>query len=504
MEQKENQNKNAVYRMLPRIDDLMKRPGVEGLIQNFGYRQVKEKAQKLLDDLREQIQKEKTVSGSEHLVRHFLNEMQSDESLCNVVEGYLQKDMWQMRPVYNGTGVILHTGLGRAPLGKAATKRLLAVAEGYSNLEYDLEHGARGDRCAHFEKLLCQITGAEAAVAVNNNAGAVLLALSALSKGREVVVSRGELVEIGGKFRIPDVMELSGAKLREVGTTNRTRLSDYEEVVEEETNTFLKVHTSNYRILGFTEEVQAKELCGLRDKLKELNAEDTSGEQKDFYVIEDLGSGVLISLDAYGLPHEPTVQEAVKAGVDVVTFSGDKLLGGPQAGILVGKKECIDKIRKYPLMRALRIDKFTAAALESILETYQKEEQAVKEIPVLEMLTRDPEEIRQAAENACKQLKEAVLSAATVHFSVEESVAKVGGGALPLTELPSYAVAIEPLQISAAELDRRFRKLEIPVIGRIHEDRLLLDMRTFSEDAVKDLVRISGELEIFQERKNEI
>lgn len=498
MEQKENQNKNVVYRMLPRIDDLMKRPGVKVLIQRFGYNRVKEKVQKLLDDLREQIQKEKTVSGSEQLVRKFLDEMQSDEDLCSVVEGYLQEDMWQMRPVYNGTGVILHTGLGRAPLGKAATKRLLAVAEGYSNLEYDLAEGTRGDRCAHFEKLLCQITGAEAAVAVNNNAGAVLLTLSALSKGGEVVVSRGELVEIGGKFRIPDVMELSGAKLREVGTTNRTRLSDYEEAVTEATSTFLKVHTSNYRILGFTEEVQAKELCGLRDRLNRLNAEKESEEQKDFYVIEDLGSGLLLSLEAYGLPHEPTVQEAVKTGVDVVTFSGDKLLGGPQAGILVGKKECIDKIRKHPLMRALRIDKFTAAALESVLETYQQEEQAVKEIPVLEMMTRDPEEIRQAAENACERLKSAVLSAAAVHFLVEKSVAKVGGGALPLTELPSYAVAIEPLQISAAELDRRFRKLEIPVIGRIHEDRLLLDMRTFSEDAVKDLVRISGELEIFQ------
>ena len=499
MEQKENQNKNVVYRMLPRIDDLMKRPGVEVLIQSVGYRQVKKKVQKLLDDLREQIQKEKTISGSEQLVRNFLDEMQSDEALCSVVEGYLQEDTWQMRPVYNGTGVILHTGLGRAPLGKKVTDRLLAAAEGYSNLEYDLENGIRGDRCAHFEKMLCQLTGAEAAVAVNNNAGAVLLALSALSKGGEVVVSRGELVEIGGKFRIPDVMELSGAKLRETGTTNRTRISDYEEAVTEETKTFLKVHTSNYRILGFTEEVQAKELCELRDRLNGPDEKNLSEERKEIQVIEDLGSGVLLNLEAYGLPHEPTVQEAVQAGVDVVTFSGDKLLGGPQAGILVGKKCYIDRIRKHPLMRALRIDKFTAAALEAVLETYQREERAVQEIPVMKMLTRDPEEIRQAAERACEQLESTVLSGKDlIRISVERSVAKVGGGALPLTELLSYAVAIEPRQISVDELDRRMRKLDIPVIGRIHEGRLILDMRTFTGEAVEYLIHICKNAEIFQ------
>jgi L-seryl-tRNA(Ser) seleniumtransferase len=338
--------------------------------------------------------------------------------------------------------------------------------------------------------LLCQITGAEAAIVVNNNAGAVLLALSALTKGGEVIVSRGELVEIGGKFRIPEVLELSGAILKEVGTTNRTRIEDYKAAVSEKTKAFLKVHTSNYRIVGFTESVSAEELyelsTGLIECTQELPPENFENhtERSGIPVIEDLGSGVLIKLDEYGLSKEPTVQEEVKAGADVVCFSGDKLFGGAQAGVLVGKKKYIDQMRNHPLLRALRADKFTMTAIEEVLKCYLDQKEAVQKIPTLRMLTRPVEEIKEKARVCADRWNQ---EGASVQIQVEKCISKAGGGALPETEIPSYGVALESTEITVEEIESRMRNLSVPVIGRIKEGRFLLDMRTFSEEGIEYL-----------------
>ena len=338
--------------------------------------------------------------------------------------------------------------------------------------------------------MLCQITGAEAAIVVNNNAGAVLLALSALTKGGEVIVSRGELVEIGGKFRIPEVLELSGAILKEVGTTNRTRIEDYKAAVSEKTKAFLKVHTSNYRIVGFTESVSAEELYelsnGLIECTQELSPEifENHTERSRIPVIEDLGSGVLINLEEYGLSKEPTVQEEVKAGADVVCFSGDKLFGGAQAGVLVGKKRYIDQMRNHPLLRALRADKFTLTAIEEVLKCYLDQKEAVQKIPTLRMLTRPAEEIKEKARACADRWSQ---EGALVQIQVEKCISKAGGGALPETEISSYGVTLEANEITVEELESRMRNLSIPVIGRIKEGRFLLDMRTFPEEGIEYL-----------------
>ena len=325
---------------------------------------------------------------------------------------------------------------------------------------------------------------------MNNNAGAVLLALSALTKGGEVIVSRGELVEIGGKFRIPEVLELSGAILKEVGTTNRTRIEDYKAAVSEKTKAFLKVHTSNYRIVGFTESVSAEELyelsTGLIGCTQELPPENFENytERSGIPVIEDLGSGVLINLEEYGLSKEPTVQEEVKAGADVVCFSGDKLFGGAQAGVLVGKKKYIDQMRNHPLLRALRADKFTMTAIEEVLKCYLDQKEAVQKIPTLRMLTRPVEEIKEKAMVCADRWNQ---EGASVQIQVEKCISKAGGGALPETEIPSYGVALESTEITVEEIESRMRNLSVPVIGRIKEGRFLLDMRTFSEEGIEYL-----------------
>ena len=333
-----------------------------------------------------------------------------------------------MKPVLNATGTILHTNLGRAPIADTHMAHVAAVATGYSNLEYNLEAGARGERYAHFEQLLCKLTGAEAAMAVNNNAAAVMLILDSMAKGGEVIVSRGELVEIGGKFRIPDVMERSGAALVEIGTTNKTHISDYEEAITEETAALLKVHTSNYRIVGFTDTVSVAELSPI-------------AKDHDIPLIEDLGSGMLIDLSKYGITYEPTVQDSIANGADVVCFSGDKLLGGPQAGIIVGRKKYIDKMKKNQLTRALRIDKFTAAALEVVLQEYLSEEQAIRNIPTLRMITRSLDEVSVDAEQLSQLLEESGLP---VQVGMEPCESQIGGGSLPLERIPSMAVTLRP------------------------------------------------------------
>lgn len=368
-----------------------------------------------------------------------------------------------LRAVINATGTLLHTNLGRAPLCQAALDNIASIAHAYSNLELDLETGKRGHRYSHVDDLLCRLTGAEAAAVVNNNAGAVLLALTALARGREAVVSRGELVEIGGAFRIPDVMEAGGVTLCEVGTTNKTHLSDYAQALREQTGLLLKVHTSNYRIIGFTQSVSAAELVKL-------------GRQHEIPVMEDLGSGMLFDLSEFGLPQEPTVREQVAAGIDVITFSGDKLLGGPQAGLIVGKKWAIDKIRNHPFARALRIDKLTLAALETTLHQYLDQRKALENIPVLQMLNMAETELAQRTAAFAQTLREELGSSACVEVIAESSC--VGGGALPATVLPGCAVAIRLPRQSLDTLALTLRRQQPAVVGRIHADALILNLRT--------------------------
>jgi L-seryl-tRNA(Ser) seleniumtransferase len=378
-----------------------------------------------------------------------------------------------LRPVINASGTLLHTNLGRAPLSTAAIAAAQAVASGYSNLEFDLVDGHRGHRDTAIESLLCRLTGAEAATVVNNNAGAVLLALAALAGGREAIVSRGELVEIGGAFRIPEVMTAGGVRLREVGTTNKTHLHDYAAAIGPETGLLLKVHTSNYRVVGFTASVPASELV-------------TLGQREGVLVMEDLGSGMLLDPLPFGLPAEPTVPAAVATGIDVVTFSGDKLLGGPQAGLIVGRKAAIETLRRHPLARALRCDKMTLAALEATLQLYLDPHAALQQIPVLQMLTTTADELQRRCRRLARQIQNSVGK--NVDCKVIKETSAIGGGALPLTELPGYAVALTPHTLTVDTLAARLRGGEPAVVGRIHDGALLLNLRTVTKAEEKALV----------------
>ena len=449
-------NKNMLYRSIPKVDVLLLEDVIQKMIEDYSRDTVMESIHIEMDRLRKFI----GVCEDEEAAKEQIGLL-----LTNIGKTVAAMHTPNMRMVINGTGTILHTNLGRAPIGKEHMKRLSEIATGYSNLEYNLEAGRRGERYSHFEKLLCKITGAEAAMAVNNNAAAVMLILSSLAKGGEVVVSRGELVEIGGKFRIPDVMEQSGAALVEVGTTNKTHYDDYENAVTEETKALLKVHTSNYRIVGFTESVAIDELIPI-------------AKEHGIPVIEDLGSGVLIDLSKYGITYEPTVQDSIRKGADVVCFSGDKLLGGPQAGIIIGRRKYIDMMKKNQLTRALRIDKFTAAALELVLQEYLSEEKAVENIPVLRMITAPLEEVTQKAVRLRELLLEAGLPA---RIELEPCESQIGGGSLPLERIPSMAVAIHPEKITVTELEERMRHLPVPIIPRTVNDTVLLDVRTIEE-----------------------
>ncbi|MDD2465041.1 MAG: L-seryl-tRNA(Sec) selenium transferase [Desulfobulbus sp.] len=367
--------------------------------------------------------------------------------------------------VINGTGVIVHTNLGRSLLPDSALQNLVAAASGYSNLELNLITGRRGSRYSHVEDLLCELTGAEAALVVNNNAAGVLIALETLGKGKDVIVSRGQLVEIGGSFRIPDIMARSGARLVEVGTTNRTHERDYCAAISEQTALLLKVHCSNYRVIGFTCEVEAPELVKI-------------GRRHGIAVMEDLGSGCLLDLSRFGLAKEPTVQEAVACGMDIVSFSGDKLLGGPQAGIIVGAKSYIEQIKRNPLNRALRIDKFTLSSLESVLRLYLDESEAIENIPTLKMIAMPESVIRQRVTAFCTRSQQAFAENCTVEPLAVFS--QVGGGALPEQNLPSWAITLKPKTMKLNRLEQRLRAATIPVMGRVENDRLLFDLRTIA------------------------
>ncbi|MDI6742753.1 MAG: L-seryl-tRNA(Sec) selenium transferase, partial [Smithella sp.] len=348
-----------------------------------------------------------------------------------------------------------------------ALQRIVDVGKGYSNLEFDLAKGERGQRYDHVSSLICALTGAEDALIVNNNAAAVLLVLNTLADGKEAIVSRGELIEIGGEFRIPEIMQKSATKLREVGTTNRTRIGDYEKAINDNTGLIMKVHTSNYRIVGFTEEAGIESLVEL-------------GKSRGIPVMDDLGSGCLIDLDKYGLQHEPTVRERLATGVDVVTFSGDKLLGGPQAGIIVGKKEVLAKIKKNPLNRALRIDKFTLAALEATLMHYLNPAAAVKKIRSLKALTEPVAAVKTRAEKLIEKLQKEKFD--SLKFSLREDFAAAGGGSLPTQQIPTVLVAVKNKKMSASHMEEKMRQLEVPVIARVDKDEILFDLRTVGED----------------------
>lgn len=452
-------NKNTLFRSIPKVDILLEKTEIITLIEKYHREVVVDAIREEIDKLRGFIKENDDINSIEEKINNLVGNI-----ILNVEKVY----SYNLRKVINGTGTILHTNLGRAIISKKHANYLSEVVTSYSNLEYNLEEGKRGERYSHFEKLICKITGAEAAMAVNNNAAAVMLVLSSMAENKEVIVSRGELVEVGGKFRIPDVMKSSKADLVEIGTTNKTHLEDYEDAITENTGAFLKVHTSNFKILGFTESVSVEELCRL-------------GKEKNIPVIEDIGSGVLINLSKYGLEYEPTVQDSIKAGVDIVSFSGDKLLGGPQAGIIVGKKKYIDKMKKNPLTRAFRIDKFTATILEMIFHEYLNEEDAIKNIPVLSLITKDIKEIEESASKLYEKLNDIKDVA---HVEIEDCLSQIGGGSLPTERIKSKCVTILPKNMSTASLEEKLRLGENPVVGRISDDKLILDMRTVLEEEI--------------------
>lgn len=445
-------NRKDYFMMIPKVDHILKEKKIQELCEIYGKGAVLEEIRDVLDQLREIVR-----TGEEEEVRFVMEHM-----LEKIAEQLRSGAVFPFRRVFNATGILLHTNLGRAPLGKVQIEAVAETMRGFSNLEYNLETGKRGRRWEHYVETITRVTGAEGAIAVNNNAAAVTLMLSVLGAGKEVLVSRGELIEIGGRFRIPEVMEQSGAVLREVGTTNRTRISDYERAITEETGILLKVHTSNYKIVGFTEEASVEELAEL-------------GRRYHLPVIVDLGSGVLVDLERFGLDHEPTVQEVLKKGADLVSFSGDKLLGGPQAGIIAGNQKLVRLMENHPLMRAMRLDKCTIAALAATFREYLDEDRAIKNIPVLTMLARSVLELRGQAEELCEALENHNYDA---EFKAEPSTAMLGGGALPAEEVRSYAVTVRPYAESCEKLAEKLRGLPIPVIAHRKDDKIWLDMRT--------------------------
>ena len=442
---------DALLRQIPSVDELLNRQSLRELEARGGHRLVVEVARKVLESKRDEI-----LRGN----RADVSAEKLEEDILKEAEAAAE---FSLQPVINATGVILHTNLGRAPLAPEALAHLVQVAAGYSNLEYDLERGERGKRDAHTGDLLRRLLGAERALVVNNNAAAVFLALNTLAEGSEVIVSRGELIEIGGSFRIPDVCAKSGAVLREVGTTNRTRAGDYAAAINERTRVLLRVHPSNFRIVGFTERP------GL-DELVEL------AHQHNLILMEDLGSGCLVDLTSCGVRDEPPASLSLKAGADVVTFSGDKLLGGPQAGILVGKREPLERIRRNPLFRALRVDKLTIAALEATVSLYLQDR--LDSIPALRMMRLSKEQIAVRAARLAGRISTVPGFAAVLRDG--ESV--IGGGSTPGQVLPTSLVAVRHIQHSAAKLEELLRRLKPAILGRVEQNEFLIDLRTVAED----------------------
>jgi len=458
--------KGKILSTLPSVDELLNHEVILDLMQSIPRKVIVNEIRKSIENCRKKI-----LQLDETLLNTF--EVNIDEMTHNIISNSYKFMSMNLREVINGTGTVLHTNLGRSLLSSTIKDEIWDVANGYSTLEIDVTTGKRGSRYSHVTEIIKFITGAEDALVVNNNAAAVMLTLSTMAKNKEIVVSRGELVEIGGSFRVPDVMEQSGAKLVDVGTTNKTHLWDYENAIGEDTAAFFKVHTSNYKILGFTESVSIKDLVVL-------------GNKNNIPVIEDIGSGVLIDLQKYGLTHEPTVQESVEAGADIVTFSGDKLLGGPQAGIIVGKKRFIDKMKKNPLTRAFRIDKLTMAALEATLKLYLDEEVAIKTIPTLKMLTESFSSIMERANVLYKMI---VAKELDLEVNINKDYSEVGGGSLPLEKLPTCTITLKSKSISVSQLENRLRKYRMPIFTRVQDDRVIIDLRTIKEEQYEIIVQ---------------
>lgn len=435
---------------VPSINKILLNDKIKASLARYPEIFVKDVVKKEIDLLRSNI------------LKGYITELPSIDLLIdNLVEQLAKQSKHSLRRVINATGTILHTNLGRSLLSESVKKNLVDVAFNYSNLEFNIEEKSRGSRYDHLTEVIKRLTGAEAVLVVNNNAAAVMLALNTLANEREIIVSRGELVEIGGAFRIPEIIKLSGGIPKEVGTTNKTHLRDYEEQINENTASLLKVHTSNYKILGFTKEVSNQEIASL-------------AKENNLVSINDLGSGQLVDFRKYGLPYEPTVKEVLDSGIDIVTFSGDKLLGGPQAGIIVGKKQYIDKMKKNQLTRALRVDKMTIATLEATLSIYLDEKRALEEIPTLHMISISKDRLQEKAQ----KFVEKVVS---LNFDVEiiEDKAEVGGGSYPVSYLDSVAVKLTHRNKLATELERSLLvDVDIPVITRIKDNSIILDMRT--------------------------
>ena len=456
--------RHNLVRKLPSVDKLMSEPALAGLdvprsITIQAIRQT-------LEDLRSGI-----LAGN-------ITDLSSDQIIVDQArELALQLAAPSLRKVINATGIVLHTGLGRAVLPEAACDALQSTACAHSNLETDMESGMRGSRQRHFDRLLAELCGAEAGFAINNNAAAVLLALNTLAIGMEVIVSRGQLVEIGGSFRLPDIMARAGARLVEVGTTNRTRIKDYEAAISPDTALILRVHTSNFRVVGFTEEASIEELVDL-------------GRRHGIPVMDDAGSGALIDMAQFGLRGEPLTQDSIRAGVDVVTFSGDKLLGGPQAGLIVGRRDLVDAMMKNPLARALRIGKLTIAALEATLRLYLDPETITTTVPTLKAISRPIEDIERSARKAADLLSEI----RDMRVEIIDGFSEVGGGSLPGQSLPTRLVALTSKSLSPLDLARELRLSDPPVFGRVGNDLFLLDMRTVDDAEIPAIAKAAGRI----------
>lgn len=462
--------KRSSFADIPSVDKVISDDACRTLVSRYGHQFVTATARVILDDIRANLRDSGNDIASISVIIERIAQKISDES------------QFSLKPVINLTGTVLHTNLGRAALPESAISAMVTIARSASNLEFDLVRGKRGDRDEHIEKVITEMTGAEAATVVNNNAAAVLLTLNTLAMAKEVPVSRGELVEIGGSFRIPEIMTRSGCKLIEVGATNRTHLKDYAQVINKNTALLMKVHTSNYEIQGFTHSVADKEIALL-------------AKRAGIPFVTDLGSGTLVDLTQFGLPHEPTAREAIESGADIVTFSGDKLLGGPQAGIIIGKRSLIDAIKANPLKRALRVDKLTIAALFEVLKLYRNPERLTDSLPTLKYLARSVEEINQLAQAVLPAFVEALGEKASVE--IRDTFSQIGSGSLPLDLLPSKSISISSKAKRQSdqhlqEIAGMFRALPIPVIGRLNDGKLLFDLRTLVSS--KDLISQLGQL----------
>lgn len=453
----------SLLRHLPKVDAVLGHPSVKELAGKIPELIIKKAVRDEIDERRKNVLSG-VITGD--------SELSLKTVTTAVVKRAFDDDQPRLRRVINATGVVVHTNLGRSPLPEEAIRQMGLAVGGYSTLEYQLSTGERGSRDDLVEEILCRLTGAEAATVVNNNAAAVMLVLRALAADRAVIVSRGELVEIGGSFRIPDVMEASGARLVEVGTTNRTRITDYRRGIKDNTALLLKVHTSNYRIVGFTEEVPVAELVVL-------------GRERKIPIVVDLGSGSLIDLRDIGLTHhEPTAGEVLDEGADVVTFSGDKLLGGPQAGIIIGRKKYLDQIRVNPMKRALRVDKMTLSALESVLRSYLDPGTVIGMVPTLRMIAASKGSIAARARRFARRITEL-----PVEISLMSAASRVGGGALPLEDLPTVLLALEPIRMSTRDFEEALRKQDPPIVARIVDDKVCIDLRTVSSRELPELER---------------